>query len=162
MAKKHSFNYNIFEHFVEVDADTLKSIKKIKLSRDKKIPEMNLTSFYEKNNSLNNLINKKFKNILETYNLKLHHCWAQQYLKNSFHTVHTHNSQGVSFVWFIEGDKNCSPLAFYDIGYPLIDVNPAKVFEFIKGRLIIFPGFIPHEVRPNKKNNRLIVSGNLV
>lgn len=162
MVKKHTFNYNIFEHFVEVDDISLKAIKNVKLSKDKKIPEMNLTSFYEKNNSLNNLINKKFKNILKAYNLKLSHCWVQQYLKNSFHTVHTHSTQGVSFVWFVAGDKDCSPLVFYDIGYPYVDVNFPKVFEFIEGRLIIFPGYIPHEVRPNKKNNRLIVSGNLV
>ena len=30
------------------------------------------------------------------------------------------------------------------------------------GKLVIFPGFIPHEVRPNKNNNRVIVSGNVI
>ena len=162
MVKKHTFNYNIFEHFVEVDNNTLKTVKKIKLSQDKKIPGMNLTSFYEENKTLNNLVNSKLKNIIESYKLKLTYCWVQQYLKNSFHTVHTHNSRGVSFVWFIEGSKKCSPLVFYDIGYPLVEVNSPKVFEFLVGRLIIFPGYIPHEVRPNTTNNRLIVSGNLV
>ena len=68
----------------------------------------------------------------------------------------------LKFVWFIEGDKNSSPLSFYDVGYPYVDINTPKDFEFVPGTLLLFPGYMPHEVRPNKNNNRLVVSGNLV
>ena len=65
-------------------------------------------------------------------------------------------------MWFIEGDKDSSPLCFYDVGYPAVDINKNIIFDFTPGKLIIFPGFIPHEVRPNRSSNRLIVSGNVI
>ena len=53
-------------------------------------------------------------------------------------------------------------LIFYDVGYPIIDTQQSIIINFVPGTLVIFPGFIPHEVRPNKTNNRLIVSGNVI
>jgi hypothetical protein len=44
----------------------------------------------------------------------------------------------------------------------MVDTNQSIKINFVPGKLIIFPGFIPHEVRPNKNNNRLIVSGNAI
>ena len=160
--RKHSFVYTIIEDYVEVDAATKKQIKKIKLTDDKKIPGMNQTSFYDKNENLDELINKKIGHIFKQLNFKLNHCWVQKYLNYSHHAVHTHDPKGVSFVWFIEGSKNSSPISFYDVGYPYVDVNTPKDFKFVPGTLLLFPGYIPHEVRPNKTDNRLIVSGNLV
>ena len=84
---KHSFVYSVIEEFVKIDEESLKQINKIKLTKDKHVSDMNLTSYYNENLSLNN---------------------------------------------------------------------------FVPGTLVIFPGFIPHEVRPNKSNNRLIVSGNVI
>jgi hypothetical protein len=158
---KHSFIYTIVEDHIDIDATTKKLIKNIKLTKDVIRPEMNLTSFYQNNDDLNNLIINKLGVIFEKLNLVLSHCWIQKYLKNSYHSVHTHNPKGKSFVWFIEGNKDSSPLCFYDVGYPSVDINENITCEFVPGKLIIFPGFIPHEVRPNKNNNRLIVSGNL-
>ena len=53
-------------------------------------------------------------------------------------------------------------IIFYDIGYPLINSGQVIKFPFKPGMLLIFPGFIPHEVPPNKTNNRLIISGNAI
>jgi len=159
--RKHSFVYNVVEDYVEVDTETKRIIKNIKLTKDTIRPEMNLTSFYQSNKELYDLLINKLNVVFKKLNLNLKHCWVQKYLKNSYHSVHTHNPKGKSFVWFIEGDKNSSSLSFYDVGYPSVDINKNIVCEFVPGKLIIFPGFIPHEVRPNKNNNRLIVSGNL-
>jgi len=159
---EHSFKYTIIEEYVEVDNSIIKEIKKIKLKKDKNIPNMNLNSFYEVNKSFDNLIEKKLNHVFKKYKLKLDVCWIQKYLKNSYHGLHTHGLEDKSFVWFIEGNKNSSPLYFYDVGYPMININQSIKVNFVPGTLVIFPGFIPHEVRPNKSNNRLIVSGNVL
>jgi hypothetical protein len=159
--RKHSFIYTLVEDYIEIDAATKKVIKGIKLKDDEKIPGMNRTSFYDIHKNLDGLVIEKLGHILKAFNLKLNHCWVQQYLKYGHHSIHTHHPKQKSFVWFIEGDKNSSPISFYDVGYPYVDINTPKDFKFIPGTLLLFPGYMPHEVRPNKNNNRLIVSGNL-
>ena len=159
---KHNFIYTIVEEFVEVDKKSLKQIKDIKLTKDNNIPDMNLTSYYNENPSFNDFIKNKLSDVFKKYNLILKKSWVQKYSKNSYHVLHTHSISHKSFVWFIEGDKNSSPLYFYDVGYPVVNTNQSIKINFVPGTLIIFPGFIPHEVRPNKNNNRLIVSGNVI
>ena len=159
---KHSFVYTVVEEFVKIDDEILKEIKKVKLKKDNNIPDMNLTSYYNNNLSFNNFIKNKLSDIFKKYNLSLKGCWVQKYKKNNYHGLHTHDVKNKSFVWFIEGNKNSSPLIFYDVGYPMIDTQQSIIIQFVPGTLVIFPGFIPHEVRPNKSNNRLIVSGNVV
>jgi len=158
---KHSFNYYILEEYVEVTNKILKEIKKEPLKKDKLIPEMNLTSYHIKNKSFDQFIENELNNIFKKHNLKLKNCWVQKYCEHSYHCLHTHNVYEKSFLWFIEGDKKSSPTTFYDVGYPLIDTNQIITFNFTPGTLLIFPGFLPHEVKPNKNNNRLIVSGNV-
>ena len=57
--RKHSFIYTIIEDYVEVDTETKKLIKNIKLTKDIIRPEMNLTSFYQNNKDLHKLLIKK-------------------------------------------------------------------------------------------------------
>ena len=159
---KHSFIYTVVEEFVEVDKKILKQIKDIKLTKDNNIPEMNYTSYYNQSSSFNNFIENKLSDVFKKYNLILRESWVQKYSKNSYHVLHTHDILHKSFVWFIEGNKNSSPLYFYDVGYPMVNINESIKINFRPGTLVIFPGFIPHEVRPNKSNNRLIVSGNVI
>ena len=159
---KHSFVYSVIEEFVKVDKESLKQINKIKLKKDNNIPDMNYTSFYNKNSSFNNFIKNKLSSVFKKYNLTLQNSWVQKYELNGYHNLHTHDIDKKSFVWFIEGQENSSPLVFYDIGYPIIDTQQSIIIKFVPGTLVIFPGFIPHEVRPNKNDNRLIVSGNVI
>ena len=159
---KHSFVYSVIEEFVKVDKESLKQINKIKLKKDNNIPDMNYTSFYNKNSSFNNFIKNKLSSVFKKYNLTLQNSWVQKYELNGYHNLHTHHIDEKSFVWFIEGQENSSPLVFYDIGYPIIDTQQSIIIKFVPGTLVIFPGFIPHEVRPNKNDNRLIVSGNVI
>jgi hypothetical protein len=159
---KHSFVYSVIEEFVKVDKESLKQINKIKLKKDNNIPDMNYTSFYNKNSSFNNFIKNKLSSVFKKYNLTLQNSWVQKYELNGYHNLHTHDIDKKSFVWFIEGNEDSSPLYFYDVGYPVVDTNQTIKINFVPGTLVIFPGFIPHEVRPNKNNNRLIVSGNVI
>ena len=159
---KHSFVYSVIEEFVKVDQKILKEIKKIKLTKDNNIPDMNYTSYYNRTTSFNNYIKNKLSDIFNKYNLTLKESWVQKYLEQSYHGLHTHDIYNKSFVWFIEGDQYSSPLYFYDVGYPMVNTDQTIKINFVPGTLVIFPGFMPHEVRPNKSNNRLIVSGNVI
>jgi len=164
---RHTFSYYLIEEYIEIKKDVLKKIKQVSLKKDKHNPEMNLNSYYETMDNTDEslvfkeFINKQLKDIFEKHNLKLKNCWVQKYLKNSYHSLHVHDSNEKSFVWFIEGNEKSSPTVFYDVGFPYINTNQSISFKFIPGTLLIFPGFLPHEVRPNKNNNRLIVSGNV-
>jgi len=164
---RHTFSYYLIEEYIEIKKDVLKKIKQVSLKKDKHNPEMNLNSYYEAMDNTDEsivfkeFINKQLKDIFKKHNLKLKNCWVQKYLKNSYHSLHVHDSDEKSFVWFIEGNEKSSPTVFYDVGFPYINTNQSISFKFIPGTLLIFPGFLPHEVRPNKNNNRLIVSGNV-
>ena len=164
---RHTFSYYLIEEYIEIKKDVLKKIKQVSLKKDKHNPEMNLNSYYETMDNTDEslvfkeFINKQLKDIFERHNLKLKNCWVQKYLKNSYHSLHVHDSDEKSFVWFIEGNEKSSPTVFYDVGFPYINTGQSISFKFIPGTLLIFPGFLPHEVRPNKNNNRLIVSGNV-
>jgi hypothetical protein len=159
---RHTFSYYLIEEYIEIKKDVLKKIKQVSLKKDKHDPEMNLNSYYEAMNNTDEslvfkeFINKQLKDIFEKHNLKLKNCWVQKYLKNSYHSLHVHDSDEKSFVWFIEGNEKSSPTVFYDVGFPYINTNQSISFKFIPGTLLIFPGFLP-----NKNNNRLIVSGNV-
>ena len=162
MSLKHSFIYSVIEDFIPIDEQTTKKIKKIKLD---KYP-LNYNNFYnpvEKEN-LQKLVLIKLGEVFKKNRLKLVNCWVQKYMKNHYHDVHTHFRcpEGKSFVWFIEGSKDSSPICFYDVGYPLINTNQTLSIKFKPGILLVFPGFLPHAVPLNKSNNRLIVSGNVI
>jgi len=159
---KHLISYTINEDFINVDSFIKEKIKKINLKKDNE--NYNNFDVIKTNPILKKIVDEKLKPVFNSLNLKIVHSWVQQYKKNNFHSVHTHfNTQkDFSFVWFIDGSKESSPIIFYDIGYPLINSGQIIKFPFKPGILLIFPGFLPHEVPPNKTNNRLIISGNAI
>ena len=159
---KHSFVYTVFENFVSVDLKTIEIIKKIKLNESKEnknsfslSPNINMT--------LKKIVESKLDFIFKELKLKLQNCWVQKYNKYDYHSMHTHfNTQhDYSFIWYIEGKSNSASTKFFDVGYPLINTGSVLEFNFKPGTVLLFPGFLPHEVPINKSNNRLIVSGNL-
>jgi len=160
MSYKHTFEYNIFEEYVDINDKILSDVKSYPLTKYK----MNNNNFIKKDKKLLSMVRKNLINIFKKHKLNIRDCWVQLYLKNNYHSVHTHfaTQKDYSFVWFIDGDKNSSPIIFYEIGYPLINSNKKIKFDFKPGMLLIFPGFMPHEVPLNKSNNRLIISGNAI
>ena len=159
--KEYSFEYKIIKKNISVSPDVKKFLKKIKLRQDENIPGMNVNSYWQDDTELKIFLNKKIGYIFSELKYKISNCWVQKYAKNSYHTLHTHNGSKQSFVWFIEGDKNSSPIRFLDVGYPLIDTGKVISIDFVPGTFLMFSSFLPHEVLPNKNNNRLIVGGNV-
>jgi hypothetical protein len=117
-----------------------------------KIKEQTIYSFLE----------KPIKNILNA-NFRLDSWWVQKYEKENFHKLHTHGASPnlKSFVLYLNCTEKSSEIVFYQPGHPLIeDCKPIHI-KPIKGLLIVFPSYIPHEVLKNKDNERLILSGNV-
>ena len=160
MSYKHCFQYTIFEEEINITSKLLKEIKSYSLTKD----ETNNNNFLKKDKKLLSMIKKNLQDIFKKHKLNIIDCWIQLYLKNDYHSIHTHfaTQKDYSFVWFIDGDKDSSPLTFYDVGYPLIRTDQILTFKFVPGTFVIFPGYLPHEVYPNKSKNRLIVSGNVI
>ncbi len=90
--------------------------------------------------------------ILDDKKLILGNNWAQLYNNKDLHEIHTHTKCDYSGIIYIQGD---SPTIFYNQNYE-------KYFEkFKKNKMILFPSWIPHEVKPLQSNeNRLIISFN--
>jgi hypothetical protein len=67
----------------------------------------------------------------------------------------------IDFVLYVSETKNSSNTCFFNPGYPYVHTH-----EYIskpkKGKIILFDKAIPHSVEPNKDEERLIVSGNIV
>jgi hypothetical protein len=158
---KHDFVYSVYEDFIDVDKKIKNKINKIKVTKFNE--HRNNFNFKNMNPVLEGILQDRLGSLFKQLKLKLNNCWVQHYKKNDYHSMHTHfcTQKDYSFVWFISGDKNSAPVRFFDIGYPLINTGKIISFKFRPGVLLIFPGFIPHEVPINKSNSRLIVSGNL-
>ena len=69
--RKHSFIYTLVEDYIEVDAETKKVIKDIKLTKDIVRPEMNLTSFYQNRKDLHDLLINKLGVVFKKLSLDL-------------------------------------------------------------------------------------------
>ena len=101
------------------------------------------------------LINLKQQivDILDKKNLYLSNNWAQLYNKNDTHATHIHPNSILSGIIYL--CDSGSPTLFYDRNF-LSYKNPVE-----KSVLILFPSWIPHEVKPlTNDENRLTISFN--
>tara|TARA_R100001460_G_scaffold36024_1_gene69257 strand:- start:159 stop:641 length:483 start_codon:yes stop_codon:yes gene_type:complete len=97
-------------------------------------------------------LKKQITDILDKHSLLLTDNWAQLYNKKNSHGVHTHGGSVYSGIFYIQGS---SPTIFYDRDYE------SYVKKFIKNELLLFPSWIPHEVKPLEiDEQRLIISFN--
>ena len=159
------FIQNIFEFDIDVKPNYNKFVKGIKLYKDKD----NDNNFYDQDENFTEKTSEvlspyilKVSNFLGFDNYHMRNCWIQKYNENDLHSIHIHSKglQEYSFIYYIDSTKNSSPTYFYNLGYPYVELSHHKIFPK-KGKLIIFLGCIPHEVRNNKDKKRLIVSGNV-
>lgn len=97
-------------------------------------------------------LKKQVISILNRKKLVLKNNWAQLYNKKEYHCVHTHTKSDYSAIIYIQGK---SPTVFYNQNYtPYFE-------EFENNKMILFPSWIPHEVRAlDSDENRLIISFN--
>lgn len=117
----------------------------------------NQLSTYYTLNILNFPILKNLKNqiitILDNYNLYLENNWVQLYNKEDSHGVHTHTKSHISGILYL-CDKGTST-TFYDREFNTYENNVEK------NTLILFPSWIPHEVKKLTTNEkRLVISFN--
>ena len=85
--------------------------------------------------------------------------WVQDYKKNDFHQLHNHGRCEISIVYWIRANQysgnirilNPSPYnkIYYPNGKPTIFTGDSIQIPPTKGKLIIFPSFLDHEVLPS-------------
>jgi len=96
-------------------------------------------------------LRKQVISILDKKNLILGNNWAQLYNKKNSHGKHIHRESDYSGIIYIQGK---TPTIFYSR-------NMEYCEKFEKNKIILFPSWIPHEVKPLQDDeNRLVISFN--
>ena len=88
--------------------------------------------------------------------------WVQDYSPNDFHEIHNHGRTLFSVVYWVRASQTPGDLIIYEasefkknwflkpskvpFGYTNISITPKK------GNLVVFPGYLNHEVLPGGKN----------
>lgn len=94
--------------------------------------------------------------------LCIQNIWGAIYKKGEYAISHNHSHvEGViSFVYFVNVTKECSPLIFQNIEKPWEDNDTIITPE--NGKLVIFDGQLLHYVPPQKVDHeRVIIAGNI-
>jgi len=159
-----NFTFPIFVKDLMLNNDYINIVK----NKSLKNFEFNQNNYFEKNDvyfsfQTNNQIKDYLLEILKQLDCKEYKIvdiWIQKYGNNNFHDCHIHNTDGFSFIIYIDCTKNSSETLFYNVGYPYFLTKTYRV-KPKKGRCVVFHGAIPHTGLPNKDDKRLIVSGNI-
>jgi len=83
-------------------------------------------------------------------NILLQNAWGIIYNEGHYAEKHNHANNYYSFAYYLSVDENSSPLIFEDT----VEIYPKE------DMLILFPGHLYHEVKPNQ-NTRISISGNI-
>jgi hypothetical protein len=161
--KTLKFEQKIYLTKVKLSKEDIKLFKDIELIEYEK----NANNFFEnvdedKKPDIYNIIQEPIEEILKGHSFSLTKWWVQKYVKGNYHEMHTHGADPFrrSFILYVDCTKESSPVNFYGPGHPLIHTDPIQV-KPVKGMLILFPSFLPHEVLNNNDDERLILSGNI-
>ena len=117
LAKKYSFQQNVYIKDIDFSDEFINKVKKVKLKKVSNGSEINETSFYNKTID-SSIVSESEKILLEIvkqykedfkfkkFNIKS--LWVQKYKKNNCHGVHIHGSNEKTFSFTI-GDANYLP-----------------------------------------------------
>ena len=165
----NNFTQKICSVQTDITKELLYQLENMKLYKDKsQLNNYDKTSLFDRvvYDQVFNFLNEYIVPIINKYGyekFKLINCWNQRYYKNDYHSLHTHNNgkNNFSCILYVKCKEKSSATRFYPPGYPYIVFN-----EFIDiypkvGKLVVFPGYLPHEVLPNKDDERLIMSENI-
>tara|TARA_R100000544_G_scaffold8599_1_gene3473 strand:+ start:342 stop:818 length:477 start_codon:yes stop_codon:yes gene_type:complete len=146
---KNSF----YKYDIKISEEEINQI--LILVKSKNTPDQKTT--FESLNVLNFPLLKNLReqviSILDEKKLILRNNWAQLYNTKSFHCVHTHSDSDYSGIIYVQGK---TPTVFYDRNF-----NYPHFEKFEINKMLLFPSWIPHEVRPLQSDeDRLIISFN--
>ena len=85
--------------------------------------------------------------------LRLDNLWGQWYRKGDYQIEHTHYPNQWSFVYFVNTPRGSSPLVF---------TTSRKKIKAEEGKVVIFPGYLYHQVPKNQCDGRIVLAGNLL
>jgi hypothetical protein len=90
------------------------------------------------------------------YDLRVSESWGLIYNRGDVTGVHQHWPSVWSYTYCVNGCKNCSPLVFPTV------VENNEIYPEV-GQLILFPGWVNHEVPEQKcDHERIMVAGNIM
>ena len=88
--------------------------------------------------------------------------WTQDYIEGDVHSEHHHNVGQISGVYYVRANENAggisfrNPNPFTEYGHTMRDTAPYSwqeyVYQPIKGRILMFPSYLKHQVLPSKKD----------
>tara|TARA_R100001163_G_C5049256_1_gene186201 strand:- start:1010 stop:1489 length:480 start_codon:yes stop_codon:yes gene_type:complete len=145
-----------YKYNLKVSEDEVKQLSIVK--NDRYAKDNNFTTYFTLNilnfPMLKNL-KTKIETILKEHELILSNSWVQSYKEDNYHKTHIHDGAKKSGILYLTNSK--TPTIFYNRVFKEYYHYPEK------NTLLLFPGFVPHEVRPVKeKEERLIVSFNAI
>jgi uncharacterized protein (TIGR02466 family) len=130
---------------------------------------------------LTELILKESGEVLNFYKIKrdshyITNMWANITHPNHRHHLHIHPNCLLSGILYVSAPKDCGPTVFVDPrpGARIIEPshtesNPANMSAFVvvaeKGRLLIWPSYLPHAVENGKANveeDRIVIAFNIM
>ena len=101
---------------------------------------------------------EELKKLFNCHEIMIHNCWYQQYIKNNFHSWHTHGGCNLSSVYYVELPSNKYQTEFFDT-IKKSYINVGKVEE---GDILTFPSYIAHRSKKIEDDTRkTIISFNL-
>ena len=155
------FNHNFYEYDLKIEIEEIKQIE-LFLKNINGSSSYHMSTTYNAFEILNLPLLKNLRaqiiSILDQRKLILSNSWGQLYSKDNCHLPHTHSQSAYSGIIYLKitYDDPESGTYFYDN----LTGNP-YIFPFKEKKLLLFPSFFLHEVRPVKKEGeRIVVSFN--
>lgn len=173
--------YKDLKNFKLINKKLLQYINK---DKSKNIVRSNINGWHSQSNlhlkkEFNIITNELFKMQNEIYNLEnyssktrptIEEMWVNINYQNCYNQSHIHSHCLWSGVYYIKCPENCGDIKFSDpamqriFSTPLYEnnIDQSKLtHKAIEGRLIMFPGWLSHEVEINKsKSPRVSLSFN--
>ena len=167
---KRTFATSFYEMKVDYDPSPVLNYLKSKHMHKENM----LTSFFEHKNILQENQLKGFKNhidrhifvfvknVLNKNSFVCESSWFQMYQVDSYHPVHIHgiSDDEWSLIYYLSASEKSSDTYIYSPGYPYCHGDNKKV-KAETNKFVFFPSYLPHEVQPNKDNERVILSANI-
>lgn len=92
--------------------------------------------------------------------------WLNRMAKGSSHGKHLHGSAQLCATYYVNADQDASKIVFYNPianlmemsgliteGQAQLPMHHTVTYDPIPGRLLVWPGYLEHEVPENKSNN---------